>query len=72
MSTIQKQDDIIATAAENKKAAYQALVNKGCNKKSLEHYVKMQTKPPASNARATATLRALEQITGQSDLFLVK
>lgn len=72
VKAIQEQDEIIATAAEEKKAIFADLVKKGCDKKSLQTWVDRQTKPPASNKRATATLRALEKITGQTDLFLVK
>lgn len=72
VSAIQAEDDKIATAKENKRAVYAALANKGCDKAALQDFVRRQTKPPASNNRQTATTRALIEITGQTDLFVVK
>lgn len=66
---IQAQDDAIATAKENKKAIYNAMVNKGCDLKGLQMIVKTVTKPQASKARIQATLRAYSEATGQDDLF---
>ena len=66
---VQKQDSVIATAKENKKAAYAVLMKKGASKKGLQRIVEMQQKPEPENALVEATLRAYAEITGQEDLF---
>lgn len=69
INEVQKQDEAISIAKENKRAAYAKLVNKGASRKALQQIVAFQDEPEPANKLVQATLRAYEETTGQKDFF---